>query len=136
MRRSTPKGNDGTVLNRVYGQFWLWVLAAYEIVRTMCQARACFSDRLAGRLAALKTQVAELRIPFAKQEYPGVRGVPIEAEASISGWDAATKDITFEVGGKDISARALVTEFDEVIATVQPADVLHRHGWSPKHDVS
>jgi hypothetical protein len=25
--------------------FWLWTLGAYEIVRTMCQAQSCFSER-------------------------------------------------------------------------------------------
>ena len=60
---------DATAINHAYGQFWLWVLAAYEVVRTMSQARGCFSEPIAQRLVDLKRHIAGLRIPFAKQEY-------------------------------------------------------------------
>ena len=127
---------DGGAFNRAYGQFWLWVLAAYEVVRTMSQWKACFSDRFAAKLATFKKHVAELRIPFAKQEYAGRHGKPIEAEASVYSVDAGAKDIKFEVKGHIISARSLLAEFEDLVATVEPTDVLHRHGWSPEHEVS
>jgi len=131
-----PNGVDGSGFNRAYGQFWLWVLAAYEIVRTMYQSKGCFSDRLVRRLGEFKKRIAELRIPFAKQEYPGKRDRPIQAEASIYDVDAGAKDISFEVRGQVISARALLAEFEELVSTADAGDVLHRHGWSPEHDVS
>src|SRR5258706_8916923 len=71
---------DGAALNRAYAQFWLWVLAAYEVVRTMSQARGCFSVPLAGRLLEFKRHIAGLRIPFAKQEYARGGDQPIGSE--------------------------------------------------------
>src|ERR1700687_2076506 len=64
-----------------YSHFWLWVLAAYEVTRTMHQARVCFSVPLGNRLGTLKKQLSQLRVPFAKQELPG-EFEPIQGEAS------------------------------------------------------
>jgi hypothetical protein len=36
---------NGGKLERAESLFWLWTLGAYEIVRTMCQAQSCFSER-------------------------------------------------------------------------------------------
>src|SRR4051794_39337074 len=41
---------SGEVIDCCYGQFWLWILGAYEVVRTMCQAELCFSPRAATEL--------------------------------------------------------------------------------------
>ena len=47
---SEPKGVDGTVFNKVYGLFWIWVLGSYEVVRTMTQAKGCFSSECSQNL--------------------------------------------------------------------------------------
>jgi hypothetical protein len=60
---------DATGLTRSYGLFWLWVLAAFEIIRTMAQAEGCFSKVLSTKLAAFKKHISPLRIVFAKQDY-------------------------------------------------------------------
>ena len=65
-----------------YGQFWLWVVGAFEVVRTMAGAKACFSQRVKDELGPLKKTLAFLRMPFAKQEYPG-GGKKIGTEASV-----------------------------------------------------
>jgi hypothetical protein len=45
---------DAQALNRAYGMFWLWLLGAYEITRTMCQAKPCFTAELSTKLIAFK----------------------------------------------------------------------------------
>ncbi|QEG26938.1 hypothetical protein GobsT_16860 [Gemmata obscuriglobus] len=67
-----------------YGRIWLWVIGAYEIVRTMCQAKQCFSQRVVQELHGLKHRLGFLRMPFAKQELRG-KSVPVHAENSIAG---------------------------------------------------
>lgn len=127
---------DGSGINRAYGQFWLWVLAAYEVVRTMSQASGCFSKRLAERLVEFKRHIAGLRIPFAKQEYAQGGDHPIGSEASIAGINGNTCDMSFTVRGVTYSVRGLVSEFDNLMQGIRPDDVLHRHGWRGKHEVS
>ncbi len=127
---------DATTLNRAYGQFWLWVLAAYEVTRTMSQAKRCFREAIAEKVVAFKRRIAGIRIPFAKQEYPGGGDVAIGAEASIAGIDSKKRDMTFVVRGVAFSARSLMTEFDALIRGIERGDVLHRHGWRGKDDVT
>ena len=122
---------DASGLNRAYGRFWLWCLGAYEIVRTMSQAKVCFSGALAVKIAAFKKRVSPLRIAFAKQELQGKRK-PIEAGASIQGVDAPRKDMTYEVRGTILSARDLIAEFDALVGGITEADVLHDHRSSYK----
>jgi hypothetical protein len=133
-------GGDSTLINRAYGQFWLWVLAAYEIVRTMSQVRGCFSEPTAGSILAFKQHIAVLRIPFAKQtyaftkqEYAAKSKTPtrIGTDASISGFDVKTRDILFDVRGTKFSARKLVNDFDALIQSIKLEDVQHPHGWHP-----
>ena len=128
--RGTVCGSD--VISRGYGQFWLWVLGAYEVVRTMCQAEQCFSPRVAAELKVLKRSLAVIRMPFAKQELPG-KSTPVRAEPSIYGIGGSPPDLRFEVEGKVISVRELLAEFDRVFDGITRADVLadHRTTYSP-----
>jgi hypothetical protein len=120
-------GGKGTIcgdaITRGYGQFWLWVIGAYEVVRTMCQAERCFSQRVRAELKALKRRLAVLRMPFAKQERPG-KSVPVRAEPSVYGIDDLPPDIRFEVEGQVVSARELITEFAQVFGGIARADIL------------
>jgi hypothetical protein len=45
---------DGGRVERAESLMWLWTLGAYEVVRTMCQAKSCFSDRTMDQLTHLK----------------------------------------------------------------------------------
>ncbi|NJK70153.1 MAG: hypothetical protein HC941_29880 [Microcoleus sp. SU_5_3] len=38
---------------------WLWTLGAYEIVRTMCQAKNCFSPEYMEKLLPLKKEACD-----------------------------------------------------------------------------
>lgn len=111
---------------RAYGLFWLWVLSSYEVTRTMSQAEACFSSSLADRVKSFKKKVSILRMPFAKQEYPGEKH-PIKGEASIYGIDTQIGDLKFEVKGKVMSMRDLINEFEVLIKSISRADILKRH---------
>lgn len=117
---------DATTINRAYGQFWLWVLGAYEITRTISQAKACFSPRVGANVLDFKQRLGRLRIPFAKQEYAGGTAL-LGSETSISGIDNQKKDMTFSVQGVVFSARRLVADFDGLISQIKPADVLDNH---------
>lgn len=121
---------DGQGFNRAYGMFWLWVLGAYEVTRTMCQAKSCFSPKLATKLHELKNRLSKLRIPFAKQEYAGSHsgtGTPIKGEASIYGLDTSRKDLTFEVKGTVLSVRDLVGAFESIFRSIKRQDILQDH---------
>jgi hypothetical protein len=116
----------GGTMNAAYGSFWLWILGAHEILRTMVQAGDCFSDAAHGKLKTLKADLRTLRVPFAKQEMPG-RPVPIAAEASIAGIGPDQDDLIFIVGKRRISAKAIIREFRKTLSGLRPEDVLKDH---------
>jgi hypothetical protein len=45
---------DGSRIERAESLMWLWILGAYEVVRTMCQAKNCFSQKAWSQLIQLK----------------------------------------------------------------------------------
>jgi hypothetical protein len=114
---------DGLSFQRIYSLFWLWVLATYEITRTMSEYRACFSEPLADRIQGYKRHVAILRMPFAKQQFAG-RKEPIGPEGSISAIDSSTKDLAFQVGVEVVWMRKLLSKFTQLVQSVRPQDVL------------
>ena len=64
---------DGRRVERVESLMWLWILGAYEVVRTMCQAKTCFSSQALDELSRLKKLLSVVRMPAAKMEKPGRR---------------------------------------------------------------
>ena len=117
---------DAQVLNDIYGSFWLWTLGAYEVVRTMAQAKSCFTPEVHDRLIGYKRKLAKIRIPFAKQEYQG-RNQPIFNEASMSGMDIETGDMSFTIEDVKYSSRALMKEFHDLMASITDSDIIKRH---------
>ena len=117
----------GDPTNGSYGQFWLWVLGAFEIVRTMCQAEKCFAQSLVAELKSLKRLLRAIRIPFAKQELPGHKSAPVGGEPSICGINTSPPDMRFKVQGQLISARELISEFERVFGGITKADILADH---------
>lgn len=47
---------------------WFWTLGAYEVVRTMSQAKKCFSESAMIRINETKKHFARARMPAAKME--------------------------------------------------------------------
>lgn len=114
--------------HQVYGKFWLWGIGAYEVVRTMTDKKTgaadCFSDRIKKPLAELKDSLADIRMPFAKQEIRGNKREIISNEASIACIDQKERDFAFSINNKPIWVRRLVAEFQEVFSSISRADVL------------
>ncbi len=122
------KSVDGSRVGRAESLMWLWTLGAYEVVRTMCQAKNCFSDKLLSQLCQLKKILADVRMPAAKMEQAGKK-VPVTSNRSPSGWDVANRDLF--VNDPDstqvVSARFFLQEFDRVFSSITKDDVLGRH---------
>lgn len=120
----SAQGIDGAGFQRTYGLFWLWVLGAYEMTRTLSEYKKCFSDLFQGEIAHFKSTISVLRMPFAKQQFQGRDKRPISAEASIYGVDTTNKDLSFQIDGKEIWVRVTLAEFERFMGAVTVDDVL------------
>lgn len=119
---------DGGRVGRAESLMWLWMLGAYEVVRTMCQAKSCFSARAFNELFQLKKALAVVRMPAAKMEKAGKKE-PVTSNRSPAGWDAANRDLLLNdpEEAQDISARFILAKFERVFASMTKDDVLARH---------
>ena len=114
---------QGGCFTEAYGLFWLWVLGAYEVVRTMSQNGECFDQGLRDRIAEIKCYLKRLRIPFAKQELPRwnrkdqVR--PIWGELSVTDIDTENKDLRFRIEDRPLSARNSLERFRKFISSIE-----------------
>lgn len=124
----SDSGVDGCRLERAESLLWLWTLGAYEIVRTMDQAKRCFSARVQAQLRALKTELAEARMPAAKMEKRGVRS-PVSSDRSPAGLDPSGRDLLIGDPTRPtmVSARRLLARFAEVMSAIGASDVVARH---------
>jgi hypothetical protein len=119
---------DNARIQRADSLMWFWLLGAYEVVRTMHQARTCFSEKLVHDLSGLKKTLATVRMPAANMEKPGKRA-PVTSNRSPSGWDIANRDLLVNdpEQNPDISARWILSEFDRVYSSITKNDVLAHH---------
>lgn len=119
---------NGGRLARAESLMWLWILGAYEVVRTMCQAKICFSDKAFNELSELKKTLSKIRMPAAKMEKPGEK-TPVASDRSPSGWDIPSRDLLVNDphAAPDVSARHVLKEFKSVIASITKDDVRCRH---------
>jgi hypothetical protein len=119
---------DGGRVERAESLMWFWLLGAYEVVRTMHQAKVCFSDRLVQDLSELKKLLATVRMPAAKMEKTGKKAA-VTSNRSPSGWDVENRDLLVNdpEESPDVSGRWILSEFDRVFSSVTKDDVLARH---------
>jgi len=118
---------DGGHVERAESLMWLWTLGAYEVVRTMCQAKVCFTPRAFDELNQLKKFLAAVRMPAAKMEKPRT-STPVNSNRSPAGWDVARRDLLIgDPESKDVFARTLLAEFDRVFSSIKGNDVVARH---------
>lgn len=117
---------DARFFKQVYGKFWLWVLGAYEMVRTMEQAKSCFTESFALEIKQLKKRFSLLRMPFAKQELAG-KSQPVGCEPSVTGVDHVAKDFEYRVGNQVFTMRGMIGEFSNVFAFVNRKNVVADH---------
>lgn len=82
---------DGNIVDmsngNPYGKVWLWVIGAYEVVRTMSDQKwkGSWSEERYTQIQEYKKRIADLRVPFAKQEHRN--GKAVNHENSIYGID-------------------------------------------------
>jgi hypothetical protein len=119
---------DGGRVERAESLMWFWLLGAYEVVRTMHQAKEYFSERLVQDLSGLKKMLATVRMPAAKMEKAGKRAA-VTSNRSPAGWDVENRDLLVNdlEESPDISARWLLLEFDRVFSSIAIGDVLAHH---------
>jgi hypothetical protein len=119
---------DGGRVTRAESLMWFWLLGAYEVVRTMHQAKGCFSKRLIQDLSGLKKTLATVRMPAAKMEKPGKRAA-VTSNRSPTGWDVESRDLLVNDPEESpvISARGVLSEFDRVFSSITKSDVLAHH---------
>lgn len=127
---------DGESVGRADSLMWLWLLGAYEVVRTMNQAKLCFSARVSGELASLKKLLAVVRMPAAKMEKSGKKS-PVTSNRSSSGWDVVNRDLLVNdpEDNRVISARFVLAEFDRVFCGITKPDILATHEQSYTNDL-
>ncbi len=119
---------DGSRIERAESLMWLWTLGAYEVVRTMCQAKSCFSEKAWNQLTQLKKTLAAVRMPAAKMEKAGQK-VPVTSNRSPAGWDVANRDLLVNDPETEpsVSARFVLAKFESVFSSITKDDVLGRH---------
>jgi hypothetical protein len=89
---------------------WLWTLGAYEVVRTMCQAKHCFSAEYLEKLHLLKKQLAKVRIPDSKMEKQGKKQ-PVHSNRSPWCEVLESKDLLIGDPDEPYYARKIIDEF-------------------------
>lgn len=114
--------SDGVVteFHRAYDLFWLWVLGAYEMIRTMHQYRSHFSNEIAAEIISIKSIIAEIRMPFAKQEMR-YNSKPIYAELSVYGF---SEGLNFNIKGKNYNSTRVIEELLFFVEKIQRKDIL------------
>ncbi len=119
---------NGAEVARASCLMWLWSLAAYEVVRTICAVPECFSQSAQDRFKILKDRLADARMPAAKMEKRGKKS-PVSSNRSPDGWDLQHKDLLIgdPEASQKISARALLRTFEDTFASISADDVLKAH---------
>ena len=118
---------DAGKVGRADSLMWLWIMGAYEVVRTMCQSETCFSKSIHNELRQLKKVLAEVRMPAAKMEKSGAK-VPVPSDRSPTGWNPARRDLLVNAPcSASVFARDLLDEFDRILSSIKPNDILARH---------
>lgn len=105
---------------------WLWVLGAYEVVRTMSQAKQCFSERAQVALGGIKKELSKVRMPSAKMEQQG-RYVAVPSRRSPAALAVHERDLKIGDPGNPHSLRQLLDQFAKVFTSFEAADILDSH---------
>lgn len=110
---------------------WLWTLGAYEVARTMCQARACFSARFFAAISDLKFDLERVRVPSTKMERIKYNrrdpAIPVSSDRAPDSWDERNRDLRVGDPADSASARRLLGDYARVMASLTVDDVLLRH---------
>lgn len=116
---------DARSFIRAQDLFWFWVLGAFEVVRTMSTGKNCFSERIAEQLKTLRTELALVRAPFAKQRFAGERTLSSFA-LSVVRFDRDPNSLVFRIKDVEVSGRKMIERFEEVVTGISLDDVKNR----------
>lgn len=113
-------------IGRASASMWFWVLGAYEIVRTISQAKDCFSESFVISVNELKKSLATVRMPCAKMEQKNKKK-PVNSNRSPDGWDFENKDLLVGDPENPISAKLLLKEYYNVLTSLKTEDIFKKH---------
>lgn len=105
---------------------WLWILGAYEVIRTMCQAKKCFSQHANDSLLGLRRELGSVRMPAAKMEKQG-KPEAVASSRSPAGVCPAQRDLLVGDPYHPTSLRPLLGHFRAVVSQIKDSDVLDSH---------
>ncbi len=120
------KSVDCSIIGDASFLMWLWTLGAYEIVRTISQAKKCFNPEFIKKINRLKQELAVVRMPNSKMEKKG-EIKPVNSNRSPDGWDIESKDLLIGDPENFRSARMLIELYDKTICSIDVSDVLAKH---------
>lgn len=109
---------------------WFWTLGAYEVIRTMCQAKECFSENFYEKISELKKDLEKVRMPSAKMEKKQekkCKKMPVSSNRSPDGGDIPNKDLLVGDPENPISGRMLLEKYDNVLSSLTIKDIKARH---------
>jgi hypothetical protein len=117
---------DTTYITKAGILIWLWTLGAYEIVRTMCQAKSCLDSECLYRLQPLKKRLAKVRMPDSKMEKQG-KAIPVNSNRSP--WCELIETQDLLIGDPDTpdSARQLLEDYFKTIDSIKLSEILAKH---------
>ena len=123
------KRGDGSYFasdfGKYYALFWLWVLGAYEVLRTMSENEDCFDKATAKEISEQKRKIAKLRMPFAKQQLCGEnrKNGPTQFYAENSAVGVGTGYI-FEVGDEVFDSETMMDQLLDFFSGIKRDQIL------------
>jgi hypothetical protein len=111
-------GQIGPEFNKTYGYLSLWILGAYELVRTLDAENNTFKKETKDKINSYKKKIAKIRVPIAKQELAGKEKVRVTIPQSVYGIDFKKKDLQFKIGDEDFYFKELLAEFKTLIKSI------------------
>ncbi|KYF78153.1 hypothetical protein BE11_13595 [Sorangium cellulosum] len=128
---SSEGGFSHEARTRASDLMWLWTLGAYEVIRTMCQAQRCFSERFYRAISSLKVDLERVRVPNTKLERIKYnrreRTIPVSSDRGPDVWDDASKDLLVGDPADAVSGRMLLRSYESVMASLTPDDISMSH---------
>jgi hypothetical protein len=123
----TNNSIHGGLIGHASTLMWFWTLGAYEVIRTMCQAKECFSENFYEQISELKNDLAKARMPSSKMEKKGKKRIPVGSNRSPDGWDIPNKDLLVGDPENPMSGRMLLEKYDNVLSSLTIEDVKAHH---------
>ena len=107
------------------GNIWLWVIGVYEVTRTMADRKwkGSWRESKYSEIFEFKKRIANLRVPFAKQEYRGNEKA-INSENGFFDIDFESKSYLYEVKGYVFNIRNEIDRFETLVKSISHEDIL------------